>query len=659
MNSENFMLKPIKELFGMNFFIPDYQRGYRWEKQQAIDLLDDIASFSQKDHVSVIYCIQPLVVQQRKDEAAVLRKIKTATSMEEVKKYMQGSWNVVDGQQRLTTIYLILSKLNTDGCYSIEYQTREDSKVFLKGLKEEEIFGNTDKQGFVNIDYYHLYKVQEAINEWFGNKDDYYKKEFMKTLLDKVCFIWYQIDNKDNAISVFTRLNIGKIPLTDSELIKALFLNRSNFGSNDYGLEMKQQQIATEWDRIEYALQNDEFWLFLHEKSYSKPTRIDFILDMIASSDKLGLFDDKKSKRKTKKATINNENARLKNMIDSGEHNTFRYFYGCFNKKRLDNDECTNAKWVNQYWDVIKNHFQIFDEWYRDYKLYHYIGYLTTVSKDKDLINNLLTKWKKTTKKDFVNYLVSCISETLKQKKWISEWKTHIFEAEGNNGKRDCIDLLLLHNIETIVKQNEKLVSDNKYDLPNFTKFPFHLYKSENWQVEHIRPNAGDNFKDEETRKAYLLLAKNYLVDKDSLYNDIDKYVRESTDRKPFEDIIETINEQGSPLSGEDVNKIWNYTLLDESTNKEYGNAIFPIKRAFISQKESGFKAKYTIKDNKLAKSEGSQEIAFIPPCTKNVFSKFYTEFPDNMIAWTEKDANAYLHDIEDIIGSFFSEDER
>lgn len=132
MNSENFMLKPIKELFGMNFFIPDYQRGYRWEKQQAIDLLDDIASFSQKDHVSVIYCIQPLVVQQRKDEAAVLRKIKTATSMEEVKKYMQGSWNVVDGQQRLTTIYLILSKLNTDGCYSIEYQTREDSKVFLK-----------------------------------------------------------------------------------------------------------------------------------------------------------------------------------------------------------------------------------------------------------------------------------------------------------------------------------------------------------------------------------------------------------------------------------------------------------------------------------------------------------------------------------------------
>ena len=39
-------LKPVKELLGMNFFIPDYQRGYRWEKQQAIDLLEDIYAFA-------------------------------------------------------------------------------------------------------------------------------------------------------------------------------------------------------------------------------------------------------------------------------------------------------------------------------------------------------------------------------------------------------------------------------------------------------------------------------------------------------------------------------------------------------------------------------------------------------------------------------------
>ena len=41
-------LKPVKELLGMNFFIPDYQRGYRWEKQQAIDLLEDIYAFALK-----------------------------------------------------------------------------------------------------------------------------------------------------------------------------------------------------------------------------------------------------------------------------------------------------------------------------------------------------------------------------------------------------------------------------------------------------------------------------------------------------------------------------------------------------------------------------------------------------------------------------------
>ena len=62
MEHNTISLKPVKELLGMNFFIPDYQRGYRWEEQQAIDLLEDITVFSKKPNESEeIYCIQPLL----------------------------------------------------------------------------------------------------------------------------------------------------------------------------------------------------------------------------------------------------------------------------------------------------------------------------------------------------------------------------------------------------------------------------------------------------------------------------------------------------------------------------------------------------------------------------------------------------------------------
>ena len=56
-------LKSINELFGMNFYIPAYQRGYRWNFQQVKDLLEDIQEFIVKKKEG-FYCIQPLVVKR-------------------------------------------------------------------------------------------------------------------------------------------------------------------------------------------------------------------------------------------------------------------------------------------------------------------------------------------------------------------------------------------------------------------------------------------------------------------------------------------------------------------------------------------------------------------------------------------------------------------
>lgn len=640
MNNDVIALKSIGELLGMNFFIPDYQRGYRWTAQQALDLLNDILNFAENNEKgeTEIYCIQPLVVQMK--ETAILDKIRAATTVSEVEKYLKGSWNVVDGQQRLTTIHIILSALGIQMPYEIDYQTRERSKDFLIDINENE--------ANENIDFYHMFIVYDTVKKWLSKLDDIEKQKFQQHLIEKVYFIWYRIpdesmpDSRKEAIAAFTRLNIGKIPLTDSELIKALFLNRNNFNSSLIDIETQQRQIAIEWDKIEYTLQDDAFWLFLHDKGYDKPTKIDFILDMICEQDVFNLKKDPKGKWDKSKKEITEKNNEIEKEIGNDEHRTFRYFYYAFAHSNV------SKEWLHEKWDCIYKYFQIFNEWFHDYKLYHYIGYLTIVSNEKDLIPGLVKEWNKESKEKFIETVRNKIFDILVKNKGFGDLDNFVYEEEYNGStvsKRKCVPILLLHNIETIVQQNDKLVCDERYALPTFTKFPFHLYKLENWEVEHIRPNSGDKIHNEDARKVYAHLAQLYLPNTDDLHTKINDFLGGSGN---FDDVLEKILEVDKSLPDSEKNKIWNYALLDGQTNKEYGNVIFPIKRAFLANKERGYKVIYKIGDGQIDTSNRKDEIAFVPPCTRNVFAKFYTDIPNGMLEWTRLDAAAYLKDIKE-----------
>lgn len=457
MGNNAISLKPVKELLGTNFFIPDYQRGYRWKKQQAIDLLEDIYAFALKTSPASeeIYCIQPLVVSEKADDILAKCKSPEAT-LEDIKKYIKGSWTVVDGQQRLTTIYLLLSCLGIDDRYEIDYCTRTGSRDFLAAIKSK---SSADAES--NIDYYHMYLVYSTIEEWLDSKetkDSSVRRKILDVLLNQVNFIWYQVDEADN-ISVFTRLNIGKIPLTDSELIKALFLNRSNFNTvsdaDQRQLEAKQHKIALEWDRIECALQNDEFWAFLHDFNYNKPTRIDFILDSICEKDKYHLFQETKYRKKTKnrdyKGEIEAENKELEDRIGNDEHRTFRYFNEAF----LAKNNANNTDWLDDLWKEVKKYYQAFNEWYQDYRLYHYIGYLTSIQNSGFDITDYVSSWEEEgqTKAKYIEKLKNDICKKLRQKEWIGQIFEYKFDQEYNGktvGKRTVVDILLLHNIETI-----------------------------------------------------------------------------------------------------------------------------------------------------------------------------------------------------------------
>ena len=256
-------LEPIAEILQKNFFVPGYQRGYRWTEQQVRALLNDITNFTpvqiEKSNEKTWYCLQPIVVKACDESKKAKHKLDPA------KKW----YEVIDGQQRLTTIYMIGHYINEmwrgedkDPEIQLAYETRDGSTRFLSDLKVK--LKEVDIE-FSNIDYFHISTAYKTINDWVKNKENknFLKDNFIDKFINNTKMIWYESGEKD-SIKIFTRINSGKIPLTNAELIKALFLNSKNFVEAD--VDLKQLQIATEWDIIEYAMQDESFWYFINEK---------------------------------------------------------------------------------------------------------------------------------------------------------------------------------------------------------------------------------------------------------------------------------------------------------------------------------------------------------------------------------------------------------
>ena len=628
-------LKSVRELLGMKFFIPNYQRGYRWTEQQVLDLLNDIRDFSfikRKDYE--YYCLQPLVVRTMAEKDKMLNDLD-----------LDETWyEVIDGQQRLTTLYMILTALKPTikalrlptALFELKYQRKTDT---FNGTNFLQDIGQLNGIENSHIDYYHMSTAYSTIMKWLedSESEDCRKPvnvgDFCNALLkyqldddpkkprdkaNNVRFIWYESVGED-PIKVFTRLNIGKISLTNAELIKALFLNRSNFHvSNDNHLKLRQQEIASEWDNIEYTLQNDEFWLFLHEDCYDRPTRIDFIFDLICEQKVLGEFGN----------------------IGTDEYKTFRYFYEYFKSKSSDIENC---------WRIVKSYSQTFKEWFNDVELYHYIGYLIHQG---EKLGELCKKWnEEKSKEDFIAKLKVIIKDRIRKCNDLNKQ----YEIDGGPTKTTCKPLLLLHNIQTVVNQNNQLKSKEEYKLPVFYKFPFHLFKKENWDVEHIDSNTTNGLEKEKDQKEWLKYSVLGAELSDDLKDRIKAFINNDNGRESFESIcreIEKYNRSESWQNPEqDKNKVWNFVLLDAGTNRGYGNSLFPAKRRCIIGKDQG--KSYSIDEGTLEITVKDGAIAFIPPVTKNVFLKYYNTSVDNLREWSESDAASYRINILETLREF------
>ena len=631
----NIQLKPIRELQGMSFFIPEYQRGYRWKTRQVLDLLDDIDEFM-KNNSGGMYCLQPLVVKKRpaKDKQDLLAEIKTKLSAEkeaekkiqDIKDLLTEQWDVVDGQQRLTTLFILIKYLDNKPYYQIEYATRGGSSKFLQEINKDAALNN--------IDYMHIFNTYTQIDNWFDGKRDK-KVSFRDTIINRTEFIWYECD--EDPIEVFTRLNIGKISLTNSELVKALFLNSSNFASD----KIRQNEIAVLWDRMEYALQKDEFWCFIHEDGYDQPTRIDFILELLVKLKNLKENNDKEKNDKGIDWYV-----KPKDLGDD-HYKTFRYFYNLFKINKDKQDLFKNV------WDEVKNIFDIFVEWYNDNECYHYIGFLVHNEERKkkifDSVWKLLLEWERSVDKgDFKRKLKDKITEIIKIN------KRHLldkqYEVNDNESKTNCYPLLLLFNIQTIVEKNNRFKEDGKFDALDFERFPFNLFKKEKgWDIEHIAPNTPHEFETNQERKEWLELVKSW---KPELKKDIERCIKDlENDLDTDFDLLLDKLEEGT-LDKNERNKVWNFCLLDQSTNRSYGNSIFALKRKEILLRERGL----DVDGNPLnhtANDKAKKRRVFIPACTLNAFTKFYSPEAKDLSVWGEEDADKYKEAIFQTLQSF------
>ena len=611
----------IDKLMGRTFFVPSYQRGYRWGRQEVEALLNDLWEFylqtkEKKDEEerenlleekkNVFYCLQPIVLY--KDE--------------------QARENLLDGQQRLTTIYLLLSYLDArrreEGydkpLFTLEYATREDSADFLA----KKLFASEKPEVASNVDYHYMRAAYGYIKDWFTQapKHPGAAAGLIPLLLGEdgkgpnVRVIEYYVEDDSDPIDVFLRLNQGKIPLTDAELTKALFLQSDKYDALllPY-VSPKLDLIASEWYAYEQQLSVPKFWHFISPyDAQSTPPSIRLLLELAARDlqsetsykDATELWDPKKYTHPC--YTIFSD-----------------YLQGYSGEERL--------KKIGKVWERIYTIFGLISEWYGDQELYHHIGYLmcteSSSTKRLTLLCGLLKQAKKRTAPDFKAYLRRKIGEKIEG--------IRLNELSYEEHSEVIHWVLLLHNIHQHIFTSEQI------------RFPFDLYTKEKWSLEHIYAQQSEPLRNREEQIGFIKEhiatfrkdafggdeeTSSLIVKLEGLRSQIQEPKKEESERVSlFENALELITAFEVKHMGDTVplHGLQNLCLLSRGVNSALSNRTFARKREIMRE----------------IVMTATQE--YIPMATRRVFLKYYSASPKDNAYWRREDAEAYMEHIHSV----------
>lgn len=600
-------LKPFSELKGMTFHIPYQQRGYKWTVSNVEELLNDLRDFN--DSSKKLYCLQPLAVVP----------------------LGENKYSVLDGQQRLTTLYLLYVYLCGLSPYAFEYE-RDDSDKLSRSECLMNIASIDSKIANKNIDFYYIYKAYHHIDDVFsqwaecenGDTDEIEKRKislkqsFIQLLEHRkeeksIQIIWYEVASSKQH-ETFRNLNSGKIYLTNTDLIKALFLNRES------GLPaIERIEAAATFERMEHEMQNDHFWYMINATELrSGQTRMDFLFNLVSGC-KQSDYD-----------------------IDSRW--SFRHYFAK-----------PETGTLSEKWKSVRHTFLRLKDMYDDIYSYHYIGFLTYNSNRNPInrMKELLNLNEQYPHSQFICELKKKIKPILKNRN-----HEHIKDYRyDTSDKKDLRQLFLMHNIETILQRYEQLHENNRTGLEKeYERFPFELLHKQSWDIEHISSNTDSDFTKTEDCKDWLNSVKmdlgdNYPKDVDDLEQKYLKKANRDNFNKLYTAIMQRCDEHTKDAI-KDKMQVGNLTLLDSHTNRSYHNALFPRKRRYVIVTDG-------LADEK-DEFEKSVIRLYIPPCTRQVFTKAYNKTNKlSLNAWTQKDADFYVKDMEQKLNFYFENDKK
>ena len=554
------------------YYIPLYQRGYKWTSNQIIKLLEDINNFERQP--GKFYCVQNITLVPNKEKKC---------------------YNVVDGQQRLTTMSLLLSVLDASELVEKKLQFPENSiRHYTNKFVKNWIIGDADlpdswdefiahDNNYDHQDIYHLFSGYKTIEKWITT-NEVSKDEFKDKLLQDVKFICNVIEGEKEE-KIFGNLNSKRIYLDGADLVRAILITRvtqegakTDTIKDIVRINERRVRIGWELDHI------NQWWNQSEVKAYFKP-----FMQLSVSGDIH--FD-------IEKHPIN----QLLMLYASSKG------WDSLSLENIEQLENT-TKLYNELQDL---HFEMVD-WFTHSELYHYLGFLfhqSSVEKDfYKVLTYFRTKCK--TKKDFSVYLLQKIEKDLFGDKTIDE----VFEENKKwYSEEKLVPILVFLDVIEALKENRKKL--------HVTAF----LKKDN-DIEHIYPQNPSNEKDKRGYLRYLIelnpeiLADSRLVD--TGIKDLSEFV--------MDELIEDYRQKIS------TDSIGNLVLLYYKINRSLQNKHYAYKRKRVLDEYNAG--------------------VYIQPHTLKVFSRYFqdseSEYTDGKF-WTQEDIDENENHIKKTMEKFF-----
>lgn len=581
-----------------HYNIPEYQRGYKWETTDVNTLLNDINDF--KGNPEEFYCLQNITLVNK-----------------------NGYYNVVDGQQRLTTLYIILAFLGEHAAIkrkitypenTIRAKTYEFLNKFILDRSEIDVFSiawdvfnKATKYEYNYQDIFFLCSTARTVKEWFDDKEEneksFRKDKFTTKLLENVKLIINNLQDT-NEEKVFDNVNSKRVPLDGSDLVRAIIITKyakeeTNISETDNAGQIKINELRV---RIGWELDQINNWWQNHK-----------VQEYFSSFISVQQEGDVKFDR---------------------QNYPINYLYFLYAEREGLSKlslQLLEQKNVKELYNAIIDLQANLKEWYEDIYIYHYMGFLMHYgeksTKGGPFFRLAMTQWSapQTTRDGFIKYLECEIkkvlldipkesylpedTETLEEMfsdfmpehKLSENDKTEeeneligVIENDTEVSDKNWYDeynqslikTLMFLDINHVLKQNEKNIS-----------LPPHAFRKDGKDIEHIFPQTPEDKNTDDLLEFVVFLKRYYASGGDKEIDIIDFENRFNIEIDFTKKIKDFIKKYAGEFS---THSLGNLVLLDASLNRS-------IKRIPYAQKR--------LRLIKLA-NQG----AFIHPHTFNVF---------------------------------------